>query len=76
MAADLVAVDDAAYLVSNKAIRSSRVVAFRDLGMKAIHGLAVVDMPDTVAVDSLVASIHRDGPARWKSAVRTILQPA
>ena len=61
----LVAVGGAAYLVS-KAIRSSRVLAFADLGMEAIHEFTVADMPVTVAVDSVGTSIHRDGPARWR----------
>ena len=47
----LMAVGGAAYLVS-KAIRKSRVVAFEDLGMEAIHEFEVEDMPVTVAVDS------------------------
>ena len=64
-AAYLIAVGGAAYLVS-KAIRSSRVVAFADLGMEAIHEFVVEDMPVTVAVDTTGASIHRDGPARWR----------
>ncbi len=64
-AAYLVAVGGAAYLVS-KAIRSSRVLAFADLGMEAIHEFTVADMPVTVAVDSGGTSIHRDGPARWR----------
>ena len=64
-AAYLVAVGGAAYLVS-KAIRASRVLAFADLGMEAIHEFVVEDMPVTVAVDSLGTSIHRDGPARWR----------
>ena len=50
------------------AIRASRVVAFADLGMEAIHEFLVEDMPVTVAVDSLGTSIHRDGPARWRRA--------
>ena len=66
-AAYLVAVGGAAYLVS-KAIRASRVLAFADLGMEAIHEFVVADMPVTVAVDSLGTSIHRDGPARWRRA--------
>ncbi len=66
-AAYLVAVGGAAYLVS-KAIRASRVLAFADLGMEAIHEFLVEDMPVTVAVDSLGTSIHRDGPARWRRA--------
>jgi fumarate hydratase class I len=50
-AAYLMAVGGAAYLVS-KAIRSSRVVAFGDLGMEAIYEFDVKDMPVTVAVDA------------------------
>src|SRR6185436_15360397 len=45
----LMAVGGAAYLVS-KAIKSSRVVAFADLGMEAIYEFDVKDMPVTVAV--------------------------
>src|SRR6185436_10790048 len=61
----LIAVGGAAYLVS-KAIRSSRVVAFSDLGMEAIHEFEVSDMPVTVAVDSQGHSIHDTGPAEWQ----------
>ena len=64
-AAYLIAVGGAAFLVS-KAIKASRVVAFPDLGMEAIHEFTVADMPVTVAVDAAGASIHRDGPARWR----------
>lgn len=60
----LMAVGGAAYLVA-KAIKSSRLVAFADLGMEAIREFAVEDMPVTVAVDSRGASIHQTGPARW-----------
>lgn len=66
-AAYLIAVGGAAYLVS-KAIRSSRVLAFADLGMEAIHEFVVEDMPVTVAVDAAGASIHREGPVRWRRA--------
>ncbi|WP_206455184.1 fumarate hydratase [Aurantimonas marina] len=64
-AAYLIAVGGAAYLVS-KAIRSSRVLAFDDLGMEAIREFVVEDMPVTVAVDARGTSIHTTGPARWK----------
>jgi len=57
-AAYLVAVGGAAYLLS-KAIRSARVVAFKDLGMEAIHEFELKDFPVTVAVDSKGRSIHR-----------------
>jgi fumarate hydratase, class I len=64
-AASLVAVGGAAYLVA-KAIRSSKVLAFHDLGMEAIHEFVVEDMPVTVAVDSTGQSIHSMGPALWR----------
>ena len=67
----LIAVGGAAYLVS-KAIKSSRVVAFGDLGMEAIYEFEVRDMPVTVAVDSLGSSVHQTGPAEWKSKIAGI----
>ena len=56
------AVGGAAYLVS-KAIRTSRVVAFGELGMEAIYEFDVKDMPVTVAVDAQrhVGAQHRAG---------------
>ncbi len=60
----LMAVGGAAYLVS-KAIRKSRIVAFEDLGMEAIHEFEVEDMPVTVAVDIHGTSVHQTGPAEW-----------
>jgi tartrate dehydratase beta subunit/fumarate hydratase class I family protein len=47
----LMAVGGAAYLVA-KAIKTSKVVGFADLGMEAIYEFDVQDMPVTVAVDS------------------------
>ena len=64
----LTAVGGAAYLVS-KAIRASKVVAFKDLGMEAIYEFDVVDMPVTVAVSADGASIHQTGPALWKDKI-------
>lgn len=64
----LIAVGGAAYLVS-KAIRRSRVAAFEDLGMEAIHELEVEDMPVTVAVDSSGESIHETGPREWRARI-------
>ncbi|MCG5514635.1 MULTISPECIES: fumarate hydratase [unclassified Ectothiorhodospira] len=61
----LMAVGGAAYLVS-KAIKSSRVVAFEDLGMEAIYEFEVKDMPVTVAVDSQGTSVHETGPKEWR----------
>jgi fumarate hydratase class I len=67
-AAYLMAVGGAAYLVS-KAIKSSRVVAFADLGMEAIYEFEVKDMPVTVAVDSNGTSVHQSGPAEWSQRI-------
>ena len=64
-------VGGAAYLVS-KSIRKSRVVAFEDLGMEAIHEFEVEDMPVTVAVDSKGESVHQTGPRVWRSKIGKI----
>jgi fumarate hydratase class I len=67
-AAYLMAVGGAAYLVA-QAIKSSRVVAFEDLGMEAIHEFVVEDMPVVVAVDSEGVSVHQTGPAEWAEKI-------
>jgi fumarate hydratase class I len=67
----LMAVGGAAYLVS-KAIQSSRILAFPDLGMEAIYEFEVKDMPVTVAVDSRGVSVHDTGPAEWKGRIAGI----
>ncbi|MBS0394968.1 MAG: fumarate hydratase, partial [Proteobacteria bacterium] len=67
----LIAVGGAAYLVS-KAIRSSRVVAFPELGMEAVYEFEVKDMPVTVAVDANGESVHETGPREWQSRLRGI----
>ncbi len=67
----LMAVGGAAYLVS-KAIKSSRVVAFADLGMEAIYEFDVRDMPVTVAVDVNGTSVHQTGPREWQSKIAKI----
>lgn len=64
----LMAVGGAAFLVS-KAIKKSRVVAFEELGMEAIHEFEVEDMPVTVAVDSSGESVHVSGPKIWRSKI-------
>ncbi|WP_407521930.1 fumarate hydratase [Methylobacterium oryzisoli] len=61
----LSAVGGAAYLVS-RAIRSSRVLAFADLGMEAIYEFEVKDMPVTVAVTAEGESVHATGPRVWQ----------
>ncbi|MDQ6916264.1 MAG: fumarate hydratase C-terminal domain-containing protein, partial [Pseudomonadota bacterium] len=70
-AAYLMAVGGAAYLVS-RAIRSSRVVAFADLGMEAIYEFEVRDMPVTVAVDATGTSVHQTGPREWQQRIGKI----
>ena len=67
----LMAVGGAAYLVS-KAIKKSRVVAFADLGMEAIHEFEVKDMPVTLAVDSTGRSVHEEGPKVWSGKIENI----
>ncbi|RXH55216.1 fumarate hydratase [Granulicella sibirica] len=64
----LMAVGGAAYLVS-KAIKSSKVLAFADLGMEAIYEFEVQDMPVTVAVDAKGTSVHITGPAEWSAKI-------
>jgi fumarate hydratase class I len=64
----LIAIGGAAYLVS-KAIRASRVLAFKDLGMEAIHEFEVKDMPVTVAVDTRGNAVHESGPREWRARI-------
>lgn len=72
----LMAVGGAAYLVS-KAIRKSRIVAFEELGMEAIHEFVVEDMPVTVAVDSGGTSVHNTAPKVWQAKIGKIpVEPA
>ena len=67
----LMAVGGAAYLVS-KAIKSSQVLAFEDLGMEAIYEFEVKDMPVTVAVDAQGSSVHQTGPREWQMKIGKI----
>jgi len=66
----LMAVGGAAYLVS-RAIKASRVVAFDDLGMEAIHEFEVEEMPVTVAVDATGEAVHQTGPALWRGKLQS-----
>ncbi len=66
-----IAVGGAAYLVS-KAIKSSKLIAFGDLGMEAIYEFDVQDMPVTVAVDPLGVSVHKTGPKFWQAKIGKI----
>jgi fumarate hydratase, class I len=61
----LIAVGGAAFLVS-QAIRTSRIVAFPELGMEAVYEFDVRDMPVTVAVSSDGESVHETGPRAWR----------
>ena len=63
-AASLIATGGAAYLIS-QSIKSSRVLAFEDLGMEAIHEFDVLDFPVTVAVDAKGNSVHLEGIKDW-----------
>ena len=67
----LIATGGAAYLVS-KAIRSSKIIAFPELGMEAIHEFVVEGMPVTVAVDTKGISVHQTGPAEWQARIAGI----
>lgn len=67
----LIAIGGAAYLVS-KAIKKSRVLAFPELGMEAIHEFIVEDMPVTVAVDTNGSSIHNTAPKIWQQKIGKI----
>ncbi|MBK1644829.1 fumarate hydratase [Thiocapsa imhoffii] len=64
----LMAIGGAAYLVA-QAIKSSRLIAFEDLGMEAIREFEVEDMPVTVAVDHRGESLHETGPALWREKI-------
>ncbi|MEO8751906.1 MAG: fumarate hydratase [Casimicrobiaceae bacterium] len=70
-AAYLMGVGGAAYLIS-KSIRSSRLVAFGDLGMEAIYEFDVKDMPVTVAVDARGQSVHHTAPKHWQAKIGKI----
>lgn len=64
----LMATGGAAYLVS-KAIRSSRLVAFEDLGMEAIYEFEVENFPVTVAVDARGENVHETAPRIWRKKI-------
>jgi fumarate hydratase class I len=70
-AAYLIAVGGAALLVSN-AIRSSRVIAFPELGMEAVYEFEVRDMPVTVAVSADGTSVHDSGPRQWRATIANV----
>ena len=53
-------------------ILKSRIVAFADLGMEAIHEFVVEEMPVTVAVDAQGQSIHQIAPKIWQGKIGKI----
>ncbi len=67
----LIAVGGAAYLVA-KAVKTSKVLAFPELGMEAIYEFDVKDMPVTVAVDSTGNAVHESGPREWRTRIGKI----
>jgi len=67
----LIAVGGSAYLVS-KAIKSSKIIAFEDMGMEAVREFYIENMPVTVAVDSLGESVHQTGPIEWRQKIADI----
>src|SRR5271168_891041 len=69
----LMAVGGAAYLVS-KAIKSSKVLAFHDLGMEAIYEFEVEDMPVMVGVDVNGNSVHESGPKEWQAKIAELVE--
>ena len=67
-AVSMIAVGGAAYLVA-KAITSSTLLAFPELGMEAIYEFEIKDMPVTVSVDSTGESVHIEGPKIWSQKI-------
>ncbi|MDG2277906.1 MAG: fumarate hydratase [Pseudomonadales bacterium] len=67
-AVSMIAVGGAAYLVA-KAITSSTLLAFPELGMEAIYEFEVKDMPVTVGVDARGESVHIEGPKIWSQKI-------
>jgi fumarate hydratase class I len=48
------------------------VLAFKELGMEAIHEFEVKDMPVTVAVDTNGNAVHESGPREWRAKIGKI----
>jgi fumarate hydratase class I len=67
-AVSMIAVGGAAFLVA-KAIKSSTLLAFPELGMEAIYEFEVKDMPVTVSVDARGNSVHIEGPKVWSEKI-------
>jgi len=60
----LIAVGGSAYLIS-QAIKSSKLIAFPELGMEAIYEFEVKDMPVTLAANTEGDSLHEEGVKKW-----------
>lgn len=59
------AVGGAAALIA-RSIKSSRIIAYPDLGAEAIHEFVVCDFPVTVIIDSLGANLYEFGPNAYR----------
>ena len=64
----LIAVGGSAYLIS-QAIKSSKLIAFPELGMEAIHEFEVEDMPVTLAANTDGESLHEEGVKKWNAVL-------
>ncbi len=64
----LIAVGGSAYLIS-QAIKSSKLIAFPELGMEAIYEFEVKDMPVTLAINTDGDSLHEEGVKKWKAVL-------
>ena len=65
----LMATGGAAFLIA-QSIKKSKIVAFEDLGMEAIHEMEIKDFPVTVAVDSEGTSVHTEGPKMFRATAK------
>ena len=59
-----IAIGGAAYLIS-QAIKSSKLIAFPELGMEGIYEFEVKDMPVTLAANTEGDSLHEEGVKKW-----------
>jgi len=64
----LIAVGGSAYLIS-QAIKSSKLIAFPELGMEAIYEFEVKDMPVTLAANTDGESLHEEGVKKWNAVL-------
>ena len=64
----LIAVGGSAYLIS-QAIKSSKLIAFPELGMEAIYEFEVEDMPVTLAANTDGESLHEEGVKKWNEVL-------